>query len=269
MDKQYFIKNLVNENIKKLIDEGMFEDIADTQPPVQAQPQGNAPEPDYDKVELGHDPKVRSGKEWADKGGNFPVVRNGKTFYVSRSSVVSMKCFCRNRRGEWCILANQRGPGAGSNIGAWNTPVGYLDYGETFEEAAARETFEETGVRIPLNKIQFMGMDSKPVGSKQDVVIRFGAVLDGVIDKYPTSDKYSEPGEVSDIQWIPLSRVKDKQYKWNGNAQLYHASAVLGDYNGKHKNSTASMIAELRRELNGNPKATYLFNQILRQLAKK
>ena len=33
---------------------------------------------DYDKVELVNDPKVRSGKEWAEKGGNFPIKRNGK-----------------------------------------------------------------------------------------------------------------------------------------------------------------------------------------------
>ena len=39
----------------------------------------NPPKPvDYDKVELVNDPKVKSGKEWAQNGGNFPIKRNGK-----------------------------------------------------------------------------------------------------------------------------------------------------------------------------------------------
>lgn len=57
------------------------------------------PEDEYNKVELGDDPNIRYGKEWAEKGGNFPVKRNGKTFYVSRSVSVSLYCYCQNKGG--------------------------------------------------------------------------------------------------------------------------------------------------------------------------
>ena len=38
---------------------------------------------DYDKVELVHDPKLRSGAEWAKYGGNFPVKRNGDILQIN------------------------------------------------------------------------------------------------------------------------------------------------------------------------------------------
>lgn len=210
----------IRKNINEAIDKAFADSV------VNGLSQTKAPLKNPESVELFNDPKCVPPKD----GGpyNRAVKIDGRISYISRSSVVSMKCFCRNRNGEWCILANQRGKGT-TNSGAWNTPVGYLDYGETLEEAAARETYEETGVKIPIDKVEYIGMDSAPHGRKQDVVIRFKAVLDGVIDDYPTSDENAEEGEVADIQWIPLSRVNDKRYRWNGNAQLYHAKVSLGD----------------------------------------
>ena len=36
--------------------------------------------------------------------------------------------------------------------GLWNLPAGHVDEGETFEEAALRETVEETGYTVELDK---------------------------------------------------------------------------------------------------------------------
>ncbi len=36
--------------------------------------------------------------------------------------------------------------------GLWNLPAGHVDEGETFEEAALRETIEETGYTVKLDK---------------------------------------------------------------------------------------------------------------------
>jgi ADP-ribose pyrophosphatase YjhB (NUDIX family) len=38
--------------------------------------------------------------------------------------------------------------------GLWSIPSGYLECGETLEEATARETFEETGVRVDPAKLE-------------------------------------------------------------------------------------------------------------------
>ena len=147
--------------------------------------------PDYDKVELVHDPKVLSGADWAKYGGNFPIKRNGKIFYVSRSVAVSLCTFCRDANGNWCVLANKRGPSCHSNAGKWNIPAGYLDYGESAENAAVRETWEETGVYIDNNvPLRLLGTNAGV--ERDDVSMAYTCVLDGVIDDYPLSAENRE-----------------------------------------------------------------------------
>ena len=48
------------------------------------------------------------------------------------------------RNGRTLLVRRQRSHGAGS----WSTPGGHLDFGETPEACAIRETEEETGVRV-------------------------------------------------------------------------------------------------------------------------
>lgn len=219
-------------------------------------------EPDYDKVELVNDPKLRSGKEWAEKGGNFPIKRNGKIYYVSRSVAVSMYAYCKDSRGMWCVLANQRGPGAPNNVGKWNVPCGYLDYGEDALHASIRECFEETGVKIPEDKPKMMGVNSTPNGGSENVSIRFACVLDGTIDDYPTSDANCEPGEVTDIQWIPLSNVK--QYQWAFG--MWHKVIDQAKTSLSHllkPNGIKEYVQFLRNEIRNNPRANILLDKII------
>lgn len=221
----------------------------------------------YDRVKLFKDPKVRSGKEWAEKGGNFAVKRNGRVYYVSRSIAVSLYCFCQNKQGEWCVLANQRGPGAPSSRGLWNVPCGYLDYGESTEEAAAREAWEETGAKIPVEKLKMQGINSHMLSGAQNVAIRYAAVLDGTTDQYPLSYEHCEPGEVTAVGWIPLTQVG--RYQWMHNQGLKavdQAKTSLNYVNGKIQNDLPAKINSLKNELKGNPYASQLFNSILQDL---
>lgn len=220
----------------------------------------------YNTVKLGYDPKVRSGKEWHEKGGNFPVVRDGKTFYVSRSVAMSLYCFCQNKKGEWCILANKRGAGAPNNQGLWNVICGYLDYGETAEAGAARECWEECGLRLNPSILQQQGVNSK----SENVTIRFAAVLSGTTDNYPLSMENCEPGEVADVAWIPLQYVT--RLKWafgQGHKILPQAKTSLGydEKTGQCSNDLAYKINALKSALRGkHPYEYQLFAQILQDL---
>lgn len=224
----------------------------------------------YNHVSLVDDPKVRSGKDWAKYGGNFPVKRNGKIFYVSRSVSVSLYVYCLNSEGEWCVLANKRGPGAERAIGAWNVPCGFLDYNENAEQGAARECWEECGVKVPDDKIRMQGVNSSNLSGAQNVSMRFAAVLDGTINDYPTSSKNCEPGEVDEVSWIPLSKVGNYVWAFGQKTKvIQQAKTSLGYDNGQIKNDLTFKINALKTEIKNNPYAANLFNDILSELAKE
>lgn len=236
--------------------------------PLNAKPQPI----DYDKVELVNDPKIPKGEEWAKTEGNFPIRRNGKIYYVSKSATASLAALCFDKkRGVWCILANQRGPGAGGKQGFWNLPVGYVERNESAEAAAIRETFEETGVKIPKGtRLRQLGSKS---GYSDKISFAFSCVLKGDITDYPVSDANCEPGEVSDIRWIPVFTAGGSElkqvigaYNWDRDPQdiIDRARTAITPYI-KSNDDQAALIKKLKSEIRDNPTALYLLNKILSQ----
>ena len=141
---------------------------------------------------------------------NFPVQHEGKTYWVSRS--VAVACFVFTTINDrFHVLANQRGEGSADFHGYWNAPCGYLDFGETTAEAAIRETYEETGVRI--SKVDFVGFDDNPKSEHQNVTFRYCSY---VSDNTLINDIYNlnggEVDEVSNVKWIPYDELDN--YKW-------------------------------------------------------
>lgn len=275
-DLAKFIKKALNEDNGHGHNRGHNRGHNAPTPPQKVQ---KMPPVDYNSVSLENDPKVRNGQEWVKYGGNFPIKRGDRIFYVSRSMTVSLYTFCKDSNGEWCVLANQRGDSK-----LWNIPAGYLDYNETKPWAAKRECWEETGVNVPMAKIREMGTNSgtpetdddianrkpMPARGRQDVSTRYAAVLDGTIDDYPVSDEHCEPGEVLDIQWIPLSQL-DK-YNWaygQGKKILGQANTSLGDWkNGNGgDNSIKSKILRLRYMIGNNMEAQNLLKEIIKELS--
>ena len=66
------------------------------------------------------------------------------------------------------ILLLQRAVEPG--IGAWDLPAGYLDPGESFEDAARREALEESGIRVELTALA--GVYHSPAVNAVTVVYR-------------------------------------------------------------------------------------------------
>ena len=77
----------------------------------------------------------------------------GVTLWSGRYCAVAAFVFCK-LKGEWCILANQRGKGTPDYQGYWNCVCGYLEADESAEQGCAREVYEETGVKINPNKFK-------------------------------------------------------------------------------------------------------------------
>lgn len=106
-------------------------------------------------------------------------------------------CFVfRNRRTELLMIQKKRGQGAGK----WNVPGGKLASGEIPEQAAIRETEEETGIRpvtlSPAGKLEFYFPESE--------------AWDNICTVY-TSDHFigsliPETEECS-AHWVPLDEI--------------------------------------------------------------
>lgn len=60
--------------------------------------------------------------------------------------------------------------------GCWALPAGFMELGETLQEAAARELFEETNVAIPPDRLQLYMIGS--IGFINEVYIGFQAQAD-------------------------------------------------------------------------------------------
>ena len=63
--------------------------------------------------------------------------------------------YCRRSRGTEILLANHKRHYTPGKAGIYTTLAGFVEVGETFEDAVRREVFEETGIRI--KNIRYFG----------------------------------------------------------------------------------------------------------------
>ena len=65
-------------------------------------------------------------------------------------------------------------------LGMWALPGGFSQEGESIEDTAARELYEETGIKIALEDLRLIGVYSKPGRDPRDwtVSVAYLAVVD-------------------------------------------------------------------------------------------
>lgn len=148
---------------------------------------------------------------------NFPIIdkETGREYWISRSVAVVMFVYGYDKFRNEYILAEQRGPGTPDPefVGCWCLPCGYVDFDETIEEAASREVFEETGVRIDSYDWYLYDFNSDPKSDKrQNITFRLWTTCKDFIEDTKLTAKHSELDEVSDLKWIPIDEINN--YKW-------------------------------------------------------
>ena len=147
--------------------------------------------------------------------GNQPCYDKYGRFlgWFSRSMAVALFTFCKNKEGEWCVLASERGEEAADFQGYWNSVCGYLDYNETTKEAAARECYEECGVKIDPSTLQYVGYEDSVSANHQNVTFRFCKFFeDKTTDDFVFSKEHNEGKEVGKIKWLKIDEIGN--YKW-------------------------------------------------------
>ena len=126
---------------------------------------------------------------------------NGEELWISRSVVVICVVARITDENKIEILAEKRGPLV-SATGQWCFPCGYLDYDEDLTDAVIREVQEETGYTLERKDVNFIDINSKPEGKKQNVGIRHIAFIDN--DKKQISDFELDTNEVTELKWIEI-----------------------------------------------------------------
>lgn len=163
--------------------------------------------------------KIKTAKEFINKPEHKPnfqvTATDGKTYWISRSVAVLAIVLAKTPDG-WKILVNRRGDGTPDYQGYWNIPCGYVDFGETCEEAASREIFEECGVKIDSHAFRLFAVESDPMTSnKQNITIRYITYMPSEFVSTALSASNSEYHEVDDIRWVNLNDINDYEWAFN------------------------------------------------------
>ena len=101
--------------------------------------------------------------------------------------------------------------------GDWTFPKGKLDAGETFEEAALREVFEETGMRCEI--VRFVGATNYThrKGRPKIVAYYLMSVREG---------EFAPNDEVDELVWVPLAKVRGN-LTWERDQELFDIATQL------------------------------------------
>jgi 8-oxo-dGTP pyrophosphatase MutT (NUDIX family) len=129
----------------------------------------------------------------------------------------------RRLRGRWVIAAIRP---AGRPPGVWALPKGQIDEGETGEETALREVFEETGASgRSLGKLGDVRYWFNWEGERIFKVVTFFLVRyeRGTLGEAPPEFRH----EVEEVRWLPLDEAP-QTLAYQGERQMAErAQAVL------------------------------------------
>ena len=90
--------------------------------------------------------------------------------------------------------------------GTWTMPGGKMEFGESFEDGAAREVMEETGIQVDKNKIKLISVANDMVRDAQFVTLGF------FCDSFSGEPQAMEPDEIGEWHWFPLSALPEPLY---------------------------------------------------------
>ncbi|MCX6798300.1 MAG: NUDIX domain-containing protein [Candidatus Falkowbacteria bacterium] len=102
-----------------------------------------------------------------------------------------------NERQELLLLLRNSVHAAGF----WCPPGGHIEYGESFLQAAVKETKEESDINVSVVETIGVTGDVYPAEQKHYITVHLKAV------KYDGEAKLMEPNKFSALKWWPLQEL--------------------------------------------------------------
>ena len=124
-----------------------------------------------------------------------------------------MLCYCIDSDDTKYVLICRRGSKTSESKDQWNLPSGFLGWNESGEDAAVRETLEETGVKIPIGTVKEIEHSTDPKENKQHVIFRYSAKVPAELMK--TRMVPIDKEEIKDIKWISENEISDYSWAFN------------------------------------------------------
>lgn len=164
----------------------------------------------------------------------------GERVYKDCSIAVSILVYAE-KDGDFYVPCHIRGPKCPDEVGKISLVCGYKDHGEHLPEAAWREYYQETGVRLPIRSIKLIGIND-PVGDgKENVTIRYAAKVsyEDLMRVKPTTDSKARGGEDGEVERHMMRKITkenaekllEEDSKWAfGHNRLIYNYLILGQY---------------------------------------
>ncbi|KAL6239867.1 hypothetical protein BDW75DRAFT_68500 [Aspergillus navahoensis] len=119
---------------------------------------------------------------------------------------VGVAVFALNHKNEFILGKRIGSHGAGT----WGLPGGHLEFGESWEECAARELEEETGIHVDENSIQYL-TGTNDVFEKDGK--HYVTIFVGVRVKGGQEPKIKEKLKCAEWRWVSWEELADDQRK--------------------------------------------------------
>ncbi|KAL1863247.1 hypothetical protein Plec18170_000079 [Paecilomyces lecythidis] len=154
---------------------------------------------------------------------------------------VGVGVFVINKDGKFVLGIRKGSTGSGT----WAVPGGHLEFGETFEECAAREILEETG--LALEDLRFLTATNNVMKAenKHYITIFMGGTVVG--DK--PEPQLLEPEKCEGWEWVTWDDVRS-MYEVEGQA--------AGDENRKERRLFLALKSIFQQRPGLNPIQQYL-----------
>lgn len=146
------------------------------------------------------------------KENELIYLQDGRRVAIDRSVGVVLLCYTKFNDNIY-ILVNRRGNKTSEFKLKWNLPSGYLNWDESGEEAAVRETIEETGISIPIELVKEVEHSTSPNENRQNVIFRYAVEVpsDYMNKKFSSQDS----DEVNDVMWLDLNEIDSVEWAFN------------------------------------------------------